>query len=176
LPPAGYQPEQPRSLLSFASKLDPLVVFLWAASTMLPYQCTFLAPLRYAAAGYFFVGLILFSRQMLPVLGRAWPLLLLPILCTMSALWAPSSSEAIRKGISLGLTGIVAVYAATRLSGRHILIAYFLVELIAGVLSLILRKEGQGALVGIYDSKNLLAINMFIFYVTSLAVCLDKGN
>jgi len=176
LPPAGYQPEQPRSLLSFASKLDPLVVFLWAASTMLPYQWTFLAPLRYAAASYFFVGLILFSRQMLPVLGRAWPLLLLPILCTMSALWAPSSSEAIRKGISLGLTGIVAVYAATRLSGRHILIAYFLVELIAGVLSLILRKEGQGALVGIYDSKNLLAINMFIFYVTSLAVCLDKGN
>jgi exopolysaccharide production protein ExoQ len=176
LPPAGFQPEQPRSLLSYASKLDPIMVFIWAASTMLPTQWGFLAPLRYAAAAYFFLGLILFSRQVLPALGRAWPLLLLPILCVISALWAPSSSEALRKGISLGLTGIVAVYAATRLSGRNILIAYFFVELIAGVLSLIIRGQGQGALVGIYDSKNAFAIHMFILYATSLAVLLDKDN
>ena len=176
LPPAGFQPEQPRSLLSYASKLDPIVVAAWAASTMLPIQFGFLAPLRYAAAAYFLVGLILFSRQVLPTLGRAWPLLLLPILCTMSALWAPSSSEALRKGISLGLTGIVAVYAATRVSGRNILIAYFFVELIAGLLSLVVRNTGEGAWVGIYDSKNLFAINMFIMYLTSLAVFLDRDN
>lgn len=175
LPPAGYQPEQPRSLLSFASKLDPFVVFAWGASTMLP-QWGFLGPIRYAAAGYFFLGLILFSRQILPMLGRAWPLLLLPILCTLSALWAPSSAEALRKGISLGLTAIVAVYVATRVSGRNILMAYFFVELIAGVLSLIIRNQGQGALVGVYDSKNMLAINMFILYVTSLALALDRDG
>lgn len=176
LPPAGFQPEQPRSLLSFASKLDPIMVFIWAASTMLPNEWGFLAPLRYAAAGYFFLGLILFSRQVLPALGRAWPLLLLPILCIISALWAQSSSEALRKGISLGLTGIVAVYAATRVSGRNILIAYFFVELIAAVSSAIVRNVGQDALVGVYDSKNMLSINMFILYVTSLAVFLDTDN
>jgi len=176
LPPAGFQPEQPRSLLSYAGKLDPIVVFIWAASTMLPTGWTFLAPLRYAAAGYFAVAMILFGRQLFPAVGRSWPLLLLPILCTISALWAPSSSEAFRKAMSLGLTGIVGVYAATRMSGRHILIAYFLVELIAAISSLAIRNTGEGAWIGVYSSKNLFAINMFIFYLTALSVFLGKEN
>ena len=52
LTPAGFQPEQQKSLLSYANKLDPIMVFLWGASTMLP-QWGFLAAPRYAAAAYF---------------------------------------------------------------------------------------------------------------------------
>lgn len=175
LPPAGFQPEQPKSLLSYASKLDPIMIFIWAASTMLP-QWGFLGPPRYLAAGYFAVGLFLFGRQMFPAIGRSWPLLMLPILCVTSALWAPSSSEAIRKGVSLALTGIVGVYAATRLSGRTILIAYFLVELISALCSLVIRQVGEGAWIGVYTSKNAFAINMFILYLTALPIFLDKTN
>lgn len=174
LPPAGYEPRQPGSLLSYTRILDPIAMFVWAASTILPVG--FLGPLRYAVAGYFAGCLFLFARQTNPAILRSWPLFLLPILCTISALWAPSSDEALRKGFSLALTGLVAIYAATRVSGRNILIAYFMTELIAAVWSLRVNTIDQGAWTGMFGQKNFFAINMFILYVTSLGVALDKEN
>lgn len=173
--PAGFQSEQPKSAWSFGGRLDPIMVFIWAASTMLPMD--YLGPVRYIAAGYFALGVFIFAPQILPAIGRACPLLLLPILCTLSALWAPSSAEAIRKGLSLGLTGIVAVYAARRVSGRHILIAYFIVELIAALLSLTEnRSHGSGGWSGIYDQKNYFAVHMFILFIAAMTISLDKDN
>jgi len=173
-PPAGFQPEQPRSLLSYARHIDPLVMFIWAASTTLQYG--FLGPLRYLAAAYFAGCLLLYARQTMPSVARCWPLFLLPILCTMSAMWAPSSAEALRKGFSLALTGAVAIYAATRIPGRKILIAYFAVGLIAALLSLVDNTPDQGAWTGIFGQKNFFAVNMFILYVTALGVTFDKAN
>lgn len=175
LPPAGYQPGQPKSLLSYANKLDPIMLFIWGATTMLP-GWGFLAPPRYAAAAYFAIGLLLFGRQIFPALGRSWPLLMLPILCTISALWAPSSSEALRKGAQLALTGFVGVYVATRISGRHVLIAYLFAELIAAACSLAARNVGEGAWIGVYSSKNFFAINMFLLYLVALPLAIDKEN
>ena len=173
-PPAGFQPEQPRSLLSYARHADPFVMFVWAASTTL--QFGFLGPLRYLAAAYFAGCLLLFARQTMPAVARCWPLFLLPILCTLSAAWAPSSAEALRKGFSLALTGAVAIYAATRIPGRKILIAYFLVGLIAAVLSLGMNTIDQGAWTGMFGQKNFFAVNMFILYITALGVTFDKEN
>lgn len=173
-PPAGFQPEQPRSLLSYARHADPIVMFIWAASTTL--QFGFMGPLRYLAAAYFAGCLLLYARQTMPAVARCWPLFLLPILCTMSAMWAPSSAEALRKGFSLALTGAVAIYAATRIPGRKILVAYFLVGLIAALLSLVINTPDQGAWTGIFGQKNFFAVNMFILYVTALGVTFDKEN
>jgi exopolysaccharide production protein ExoQ len=137
----------------------------------------FTAPIRYLAAGYFFVGLLLFARQTMPVTGRAWPLFILPVLCTMSALWAPVPAEAQRKGIALAMTGIVAIYAASRLSGRQILIAYFAAECIACVLSIAQPwRDGNGALTGIFNQKNFFAQHMFLLYGSALAITLDRAN
>ncbi len=174
--PAGLQAEQPKSLLRFAHRLDPFIVFVWAASTMLPFSWAFLSPFRYVAAGYFAIALLVFGRQFAPAIGRSWPLLMLPILCVISALWAPSSEEAFRKGMQLLLTGFVGVYAATRVSGRHILIAYFLTELIAAVCSVIVPHMDQGAWIGVYDSKNMFAINMFVLYLTAIPLFFGKEN
>ena len=63
-PPAGFQPEQPRSLLSYARHADPIVMFIWAASTTL--QFGFMGPLRYLAAAYFAGCLLLYARQAMP--------------------------------------------------------------------------------------------------------------
>ncbi|MDP3493541.1 MAG: O-antigen ligase family protein [Hyphomonadaceae bacterium] len=172
--PAGFQPEQPRSLLSYARHADPFVMFIWAVSTTLPVG--FLAPLRYLAAAYFAGCLILFARQTMPSVARSWPLFLLPILCTISALWAPSMEEALRKGFSLALTGAVAIYAGTRIPGRKILIAYFAAEMIAALMSLGNNSIDQGAWTGIFGQKNFFAVNMFILYVASLGVALDREN
>lgn len=173
-PVAGFQPGGPRSLLNYMRYSDPVMMFMWVVSTTLLF--TWLAPFRYLAAFYFAGSLFLLARQTFPVVARCWPLFLLPILCTLSALWAPSSDEALRKGLGLALTGVVAIYAATRLTGRQILLAYFATELIAAVMSAVKPVVIEGYWAGIFGQKNFYALHMFFLFVSSLALALDKGT
>lgn len=162
-----------RSLLRYAKQLDVVMLFAWVLGTTLPFGG--LAPLRYVAAAYFVGALVLFARQTLPTGLRAWPTLLIPIFCVVSALWAPSASDAIRKGALFALTSAVAIYAASRLSGRNILIIYMLVEAVAAAFSAASPAiDVNGAWTGIFGQKNPLAVNMFILYICSLALILDK--
>ena len=163
-----------RSLLSCFGKLDALVLFVWVASTTL--QLDWMQPLRYLAAAYFVGSMIMFARQTMPSVSRAWPTLLIPLFCIASALWAPSASDAIRKGLLFALTSIVAIYAATRVSGRNILLIFMSVETIAALMTLRSPQIVDGAWTGIFGQKNFLAMNMFILYVCALAVALDKGS
>lgn len=171
---ARPQPEGPQSLLSYAKRIDPVVMYIWAVSTMVPVG--FLGPLRYATAAYFAVCFLLFARQTMPVAARCWPLFLLPILCTISAIWSPSMDEALRKAATLTLTAFVAIYAGTRIPGRKILTAYFVAGMIAAVLSLGMNVVDQGAWTGIFGQKNFFAINMFLLYLTAFGVAFDKEN
>lgn len=174
-PPASREPARPRSLLDYAQTADALAFVAWTLSTTLPVG--FLGPIRYLAAAYFAGAFILFARQVSPALARCWPLFMLPILCTISAIWAPSMNEALRKGVSLGLTSIVAIYVATRIPGRKILFAYFAAGLIAAVMSLRVNTiDPQGAWTGIFGQKNFFAVNMFVLYVSALGLALDREN
>ncbi len=171
----GHRRGRLNSLLNYTRYADPFAMFLWVASTTFNYPI--LAPIRYLVAGYFVSMMVLFGRQTAPALGRSWPLFLLPLMCTISALWAPVPPDTIRKAIGLFITGFVALYAATRLSGRQILIAYFAAESIAALLSLASpNRDNIGAWTGIFDQKNFFAIHMFVLYGASLGIALDRGN
>jgi exopolysaccharide production protein ExoQ len=163
-----------RSLLQYFGKLDVLVLFVWVASTTL--QLDWMQPLRYLAAAYFLGSLVMFARQTMPAVGRAWPTLLIPLFCIVSALWAPSASDAIRKGLLFAMTSAVAIYAATRVSGRNILLVFMGCETIAAIMTLRSPQIIDGAWTGIFGQKNFLAVNMFILYTCALAVLLDKGS
>ena len=163
-----------QSLLRFFDRIDMLMFFAWVVSTTLPFGWA--APLRYMAAAYFAACVVLFARQTMPAALRAWPTYLIPIMCVISATWAPSSSEAIRKGIMLGFTAVVAIYAASRLSGRQILTIFFLAEIIAAVMSIMKPTVMGGAWTGIFGQKNFLAVHMFILFISALSIALDKGS
>lgn len=164
-----------RSLLRYSSQLDVVMLFIWVMGTTLAFSSQ--APLRYLAAAYFAAALVLFARQTLPTAARAWPVWIIPLFCVISALWAPSASDAIRKGALFALTSVVAIYAASRVSGRNILVIYMLVEAIAaGYSAMKPALDINGAWTGIFGQKNTLAINMFILYICSLAIVLDKGG
>jgi exopolysaccharide production protein ExoQ len=91
--------------------------------------------------------------------------------------WAPSMNEAIRKGVLTGLAATVAIYAASRLSSRHILMAYFFGELIGATLSLATPNPTSfGAWTGVFGQKNFMAGHMFILYAAALALLLDKKS
>lgn len=176
-PKAGPPPVRPgfaqRSLLSYCSQLDVVMLFAWVLSTTLPYAWA--QPFRYLAAAYFAGTLVLFARQTLPTAVRAWPTFIVPIFCIVSALWAPSASDAIRKGMLFLLGSAVAIYAASRLTGRQILLIFMASETIAAVLCLQKPTVIGGAWTGIFGQKNYLAVNMFILYIAALAIMLDKG-
>lgn len=170
--PAGWQPPQRKSLLNYAKQLDPLMLFIWVAFTT--FQFGFGAPLRYMAAAYFAVAFFLFARQTMPAAARAWPTFILAILCVTSALWAPAYQEALRKGMALAMTAVMAIYVGNRLSGRQILACYFLVEAIVALVCLRSPTPIHGAWTGIFGQKNYYAMHMFILYVSAMGLALDK--
>lgn len=164
-----------QSLLRYFDRIDVVMFFMWVMSTTLA-MFTWTGPLRYLAAAYVVGSMLLFARQTMPAVFRAWPTLIIPVMCVISALWAPSSADAIRKGALFALLATVAIYTATRFSGRQILAVFLLVEVVAAVLSLLKPTIIGGAWTGIFGQKNFLAMHMFILFASALAITLDKGS
>ena len=175
-PPRARHPAFARahSLLSHFSQLDVLMLGIWVISTTMPFGWA--QPLRYIAAFYFLASMVLFARQTTPTMFRAWPTFILPVLCVVSAVWAPVASEAIRKGMLMALTAIAAIYAASRLSGRQVLTIFLFCEGIAGLMSLVMPNPVDGAWTGIFGQKNFLSGNMAVLHVCALGVALDRGS
>lgn len=177
--PAGFAPgvgarAPQKSLLRFTAPLDVVMLFAWVFSTGL--MMTWAQPLRFMAAAYFTASLVLYARQTLPTALRAWPTLIIPLFCVVSALWAPSAPDAIRKGMLFALGSVVAIYAASRVSGRNVLLVFMAAETIAAILTLQKPNIIGGAWTGIFGQKNYLAINMFILYIAALGIMLDKNT
>lgn len=172
----GFSPAAPLyapqgSLLRFLGPLDVVMLFAWVFSTGLLF--TWSQPLRYMAAAYFLGSLVLFARQTLPTALRAWPTLIIPLFCIVSALWAPSAPDAIRKGMLFALGSVVSIYAASRVSGRNVLLVFIAVETIAAIMSVLKPTIIGGAWTGVFGQKNFLAMNMFILYIAALGIVLD---
>ena len=172
--PAALSYPSQGSLLRFVGPLDVTMLFTWVFSTVLLFGWS--QPLRYIAAAYFLGSLVLFARQTFPTTLRAWPTLIIPVFCVVSALWAPSAPDAIRKGMLFALGSIVAIYAASRVSGRNILLVFMAVETIAAIMSVLKPTIIGGAWTGIFGQKNYLAINMFILYIAALGIMLDNNT
>jgi exopolysaccharide production protein ExoQ len=164
-----------RSLLRYMTVIDPAAMVFWVMGTTLV-NIPIFGPIRYLLVAYFMVGLVVHFRDTLPRFMRGWPTLIIPIMCVISALWAPSANEAIRKGIFMFLTGAVACYAATRLSIRQIITVYFLGEILGCLLSLKTPTPVDGNWTGVFGQKNHLAVHMFILYTTAFVIMLDKGS
>lgn len=173
-PGPAFVPENPRSLLRYMTYLDPIVMWVFVVSVTVPIPGA--APLRYLAVAYVLGGLVLFARQTLPAFVRGWPTLIIPVMCVISAIWAPSANDAIRKGIFMGLTAAIAVYAASRLSVRQIIAIYFLGEVVGAILSVRSPNIVDGNWTGVFGQKNYLAVQMFILYTTGFAILLDRGQ
>jgi exopolysaccharide production protein ExoQ len=169
---SGYAPPEQRGLLRFAPHTDKIAMFGWVLLTSFPSDWA--APVRYLLVAYFAGCTILFARQTLPTFARGWFCFILPILAIVSMLWAPAANEALRKGIFMALASTIAIYAASRMSSRHILMCYFFGEMVGAVLSVLSPNVVNGSWTGIFGQKNFLAVHMFILYAAALALLLDK--
>ncbi|MEP7210055.1 MAG: O-antigen ligase family protein, partial [Alphaproteobacteria bacterium] len=131
--------------------------------------------LRYAVAGYFTLGLFLYPSKLLPTAARGWVAFLLPVMCIVSSLWAPYPSDAIHKGVLLAMTAVVAIYIAGKMTPRTFFYGYFTAEFACMVLSYLHPVYDGSVLVGIFNQKNMLAMNMFFLYATGFTLALDTA-
>ncbi|MEM9670240.1 MAG: O-antigen ligase family protein [Pseudomonadota bacterium] len=122
----------------------------------------------------YFIGMsVLRYEQIVPVAFRCWPLLLLPILAAASTLWSPASSAALRFGIMMTLTAIIAIYIAARLTPREIVRAAFVACAISAIIATN-EVPRIGTLDGLYSQKNIFSIRMQLITIVSLGVALDR--
>jgi exopolysaccharide production protein ExoQ len=159
-------------MIRYLRVTDPVVFFFWVLATTFP--TPWAAPLRYMLAAYVVGCLVIFARTTLSTLPRSWPAFILPMLAIISMMWAPSSGDAMRKGLTLCLASLICVYVASRLSARQIVTIYFAGESVAALLSAINPTVINGDWTGVFGQKNFLAVHMFVLYVMGLALMLDS--
>lgn len=133
-----------------------------------------LSALRYLLAIYFVSGIVLYPSSLLPIIAKSWIVFVLPVMNALSALWAPSASEAIRQGILMAMTAVVSIFIAGRVSGRGFFYTYFAAEFFAMIVSILHPTPVHGDWVGAFDQKNVLAINMFVLYICGFILMLDS--
>lgn len=171
--PAG---RRPFDLLLLTDRVAVTAWFFMVAVSAVPffYNIPLLSALRYVVAGYFTLGIFLYPSKTFPAAARGWIIFVLPVMCVISSIWSPYPTDAIRKGILLGMTGIISIYFAARITPRTIFYGFFAAEFVCMVLSYIYPYESEGGLIGVFNQKNVLAMNMFFLYATGLTLALDS--
>ncbi|KCZ94483.1 putative O-antigen polymerase [Hyphomonas johnsonii MHS-2] len=151
---------------------EQALVTIWFFVTYLPLDGV--TPIRYLMVAYFIGIAGMYYRDVLPVVLKAWPLFLLPILGLLSFMWSDYPSEAIRSGVLMLLTPLTIVVIGARLNTRQVLRCL----MFAGIMTAIYAVPSIStfAIGGPYGSgaKNLLAIQMLFAMLLSLATALNQ--
>ena len=130
-----------------------------------------IAGLIYAASGVTFT---------LKTCKQNWELFLIPALCLTSVVWSDIPISALRANIQFLLTTVFAVVIASRLTFNLFLRSAALVMLIAMLMSLFSSRTalngmtGEISLIGIFSSKNYLAINTAMCMALALTLSINK--
>lgn len=153
--------------LSFGVLLCLLTIVATGGKTLLP----MLALLGVYGAAFWKRSL----KAVLPTL----PLLALPALALMSVLWSDNPSGTLRFGLQFAITVAAALLIARRTPGAALLGSLFCALLAACVLSALfgayvpLGVGGQTAFVGVFGSKNELAMVASLCLLGGVSVTLD---
>ena len=143
---------------------------IWIFTIFLPIDA--FQPIRNICIAGLLGMLFLHRAQVLPLMVKAWPLFLLPILGTFSVFWTPYPAEAPKNAILLLLTPTLLVLLATRLRAieflRVVMFAAWLGTLYTALFFATLPAGGP------YAQKNYLAFHMMIVILVSLGTFLNE--
>lgn len=155
----------PNALMTLAILLSLLFVF----------QLKSLSALAFLA-----FGLTLALRRpqslLVEIRDRLW-IYSIPVWCLLTVLWSEHPSLSLRYSVQLGLTFLIAITIASRLSPQNFIKIAFVAWALAALASILIgrvRGDGMGWL-GIYGSKNAFAATMSIFVFLSFALMLDRA-
>ena len=124
-----------------------------------------------------FAWFIFTPRRTVEVFGRYWPLLLLPGIALLSAIWSEDIAKTLRTGIQFSFSTLLALRIATVLSPASAIGCIFsatLLGLCLSVLALVAPplqpafESGNDAFIGIYVQKTVAGLALTLFV---LALC-----
>jgi exopolysaccharide production protein ExoQ len=150
-----------------------VLTFLALAALVLNAMLGSMAALVFMVCG----GLLILTNipQSLDSVMRWWIVLLLPAYCLLSALWSQYPDNTLRYGVQLTFTLVVAVVITGRMSTTTLMRGLFVVYAIGVVLSVVIGRNGGGAWLGIFGSKNAFAAHIAVFALISVAMIADRG-
>ncbi len=133
-----------------------------------------------SVVAFLIFGLVLALRRPQSLLvetrDRLW-IYSIPAWCLLTTLWSNYPDLTLRYSIQLGLTFLIAITVASRLSPRAFVKTAFVAWALVALASILIgrvRSDGMGW-VGIYGSKNAFASAMSVFVLLALALALDRG-
>ncbi|NSX54901.1 O-antigen ligase family protein [Parasulfitobacter algicola] len=133
---------------------------------------------RLGALGFLASGLVLlcvWPQRSYAAFMTHWAVLLLPIYALISMLWSLYPGVTFRHALQLGFTVAVAIAVGYRLGPRRCMYVLFAAFGAVALLSLTIGKARfDGALLGIFGSKNAFAGAMSTFVILALAVAMDR--
>ncbi|HAY06827.1 MAG TPA: hypothetical protein DCY26_09260 [Hyphomonas sp.] len=148
---------------------EQVIVSLWVLCTFIEFPGN--AFILYPCALIFLVLFAINRDTTVPIALRAWLLLIVPVLCILSAGWSPEPMVAARHGAMMSLHFLIMVTIACRLTRLQIVRAVFFAGIIAiGFAAPLINTFDQG---GPYGSKNIFAIRMLVCVLASLAVAFE---
>jgi exopolysaccharide production protein ExoQ len=104
-----------------------------------------------------------------------WPLLMLPVLATVSALWSDYPEWSLRAGIQFIVTIVIGILAASCIKPRDALSALMSALTLVAVLSE-LQSAASGSIIALFGSKNYFSLCIALLIVASIGVALDRSQ
>ncbi len=111
-----------------------------------------------------------------PILARSWIIMLFPMWCLISPLWAVVPVTAFKKAVYLTLTMAICYQVAATMSPRRILHGILLATGIIGVINIVYAFGTGDLRTGIFVQKNYMGKYMVVLWVIASAVLLDRGS
>ena len=151
---------------------EQALLSVWFLNTFVPLPLE--TPLRYLIVLWFLYQFVLFKEQIIPVILKAWPLFLLPIFGLASVVWAPYFGAAVRAGVLLMLTPLVAVIIISRFDISTVLRCLFF----ASVLALVICAPYYSTMYwgGPFPQKNYFAQQMLFAALLSFTTLLNEKS
>jgi exopolysaccharide production protein ExoQ len=137
-----------------------------------------LGPILVAIEILLFVGLVVVR----PLSGlstalRWWPLLLTPILATLSCLWSTVPDASLRYGVQFLFTAFIGVHLARLISPRRLVSVVMTALFVFLIMCIISGKRGSSAdglvLIGLTGSKNQISYAGQLLVMSALTVILQ---
>lgn len=153
-----------------APKWEVAILTIWFMVNYVPLPEA--TPILYLCVLYFLGQLVLSYKIVVPVIIKAWPLLLLPIWGFFSFIWSPYPSQAFRSGLLFLLTPLVIYVIVARIHPKQIQRALLFAGMLATLLTL--TTWADIPLGGPYSHKNYLAVHMLFCLLLSLSTLLDR--
>lgn len=153
---------------------DFWVFALWCCVTFVQFHRDEL--LLYPLALYYAWAIWRDQSVIVPLMARSWALLLFPLWCLISPLWAVNPEAALKQAIYLLLTMMICFQVAATLSPRRIVHAVLVAAGVIGVINATYAFATGDLRTGIFVQKNFMGKYMVLFWVVGLAVFIDRGS